>query len=124
MSPPAKYASNCCARGRHTHITELLRNGATLTEANELARHTDVKMTMKYTHIGCPDQARALAALPAPAAASPEAGQCPGQQYSSPTGHMPAKPDSAWHYETKEPAASNSGKPASCDAAVQSVAES
>ena len=40
------------AAGRHTHITELLRNGATLAEAKELARHSDVKMTMRYTHIG------------------------------------------------------------------------
>jgi integrase len=44
------------AAGRHTHITELLRNGATLAEARELARHTDVRQTMKYTHIGIHDQ--------------------------------------------------------------------
>jgi len=54
------------AAGRHTHITELLRNGATLPEAKELARHSDIKMTMKYTHIGLGDQARAVANLPAP----------------------------------------------------------
>ena len=53
------------AAGRHTHITELLRNGATLTETKELARHTDVRMTMKYAHIGINDQAKALANLPA-----------------------------------------------------------
>ena len=52
------------AAGRHTHITELLRNGASLPEARELARHSDVKMTMKYAHIGIEDQARALASLP------------------------------------------------------------
>jgi hypothetical protein len=40
------------AAGRHTHIPELLRNGATLPEAKELARHSDVNMTMRYTHIG------------------------------------------------------------------------
>ena len=55
------------AAGRHTHITELLRNGASLPQAKELARHTDVKMTMRYTHIGIEDQAKALSALPAPA---------------------------------------------------------
>ena len=54
------------ASGRHTHITELLRNGATLPEAKELARHSTIQMTMKYAHIGIEDQARALAALPAP----------------------------------------------------------
>jgi len=53
------------AAGRHTHITELLRNGASVPEAKELARHTDVRMTMKYTHIGIQDQAKAVAKLPA-----------------------------------------------------------
>ena len=52
------------AAGRHTHITELLRNGASLPEAKELARHSDVKMTMKYTHIGINDQHRAVKKLP------------------------------------------------------------
>jgi hypothetical protein len=54
------------AAGRHTHITELLRNGATLPEARELARHSDVRMTMRYTHISLDDQARALRSLPSP----------------------------------------------------------
>ena len=52
------------AAGRHTHITELLRNGTSLPEAKELARHSDVKMTMKYTHIGINDQHRAVQKLP------------------------------------------------------------
>lgn len=54
------------ASGRHSHITGLLRNGASLVEAKELARHCDVRMTMKYTHIGLDDQAKALASLPFP----------------------------------------------------------
>lgn len=52
------------AAGRHTHITELLRNGASLPEARELARHSDVRTTMRYTHIGIEDQAKALQKLP------------------------------------------------------------
>lgn len=52
------------AAGRHTHITELLRNGTTLPEARELARHSDVRMTMRYTHIGLDDQAKAIQNLP------------------------------------------------------------
>jgi site-specific recombinase XerC len=55
------------AAGRHTYITQLLRSGASLPEAKELARHTDVKMTMRYTHIGMDDRAKAVAKLPAPA---------------------------------------------------------
>jgi integrase len=52
------------AAGRHTHITELLRNGVSLPEAMELARHSDVRQTMKYTHIGIDDQAKAIRRLP------------------------------------------------------------
>lgn len=52
------------AAGRHTHITELLRNGASLPEARELARNSDIRTTMKYTHIGIDDQAKAVSQLP------------------------------------------------------------
>jgi integrase len=51
------------AAGRHSHVTELLRSGASLPEARELARHADVRTTMKYTHIGMEDRARALSNL-------------------------------------------------------------
>jgi hypothetical protein len=54
------------AAGRHTYITELLRNGTSIPEARELARHSDVHMTMKYTHIGIEDQARAVSQLRVP----------------------------------------------------------
>lgn len=54
------------AAGRHTHITELLRSGATLPETQKLARHSEIKMTMKYAHIGLQDQANAVNALKAP----------------------------------------------------------
>jgi integrase len=53
------------AAGRHTYITQLIRSGVSLPTAMELARHSDVKMTMRYTHIGIADQAAALASLPA-----------------------------------------------------------
>jgi hypothetical protein len=52
------------AAGRHTYITELLRNGTSLVVARELARHSDVKMTMRYTHIGLEDQAKGIQNLP------------------------------------------------------------
>jgi hypothetical protein len=52
------------AAGRHSHITGLMRSGATLPEAQKLARHTDIKQTMKYTHIGINDQAKAVSNLP------------------------------------------------------------
>ena len=55
------------AAGRHTHITELFRNGASLPEVQKLARHSDIKLTMRYVHIGLDDQAKAVANLPATA---------------------------------------------------------
>jgi integrase len=53
------------AAGRHSHITHLLRNGASVPEAQKLARHSDVRVTMRYTHIGLEDQYRAVGKLPA-----------------------------------------------------------
>jgi site-specific recombinase XerD len=40
------------AAGRHSHITGLIRSGASIMEAKELARHADIRQTAKYTHIG------------------------------------------------------------------------
>lgn len=62
------------ASGRHTYITELLRNGVSLPEAKELARHSDIKTTLRYTHIGLDDQAEAVRALPKPREKSPNDG--------------------------------------------------
>jgi integrase len=56
------------AAGRHTHITGLVRSGASIMEAKELARHADIRQTAKYTHIGMDERAEALAALPFPLA--------------------------------------------------------
>jgi hypothetical protein len=70
------------AAGRQTHITELLRNGGSPPEAKELARHTDVNLTTRYTHIGLQRQAKALANLPAPSTAWLQSGQqicCPNR---------------------------------------------
>jgi integrase len=52
------------AAGRHTYITEVIKSGAPLPTAMELARHSDIKMTMRYTHISIKDQADALKNLP------------------------------------------------------------
>ena len=52
------------AAGRHIYITGLLRNGTSLVVARELARHSDVKLTMRYTHIGLEDQAKGIRNLP------------------------------------------------------------
>jgi hypothetical protein len=45
-----------------------MRNGASLPEAKSLARHSDIKMTLRYTHIGINDQAKAVALIKMPKA--------------------------------------------------------
>ena len=49
---PSEGIADFHAAGRHTFVTGLLRNGATLPETKKLARHFDVNMTMRYAHIG------------------------------------------------------------------------
>jgi site-specific recombinase XerC len=56
------------AAGRHSHVTELFRSGASPTQVRELARHSDIRMTMRYTHVGLAEQAKALAGLTSPRA--------------------------------------------------------
>ena len=48
----------------YTYIAELLRNGTSLVVARELARHSDVTMTMRYTHSGLKDHAKGIENLP------------------------------------------------------------
>ena len=54
------------AAGRHSHITGLVRSGASIMEAKELTRHADIRQTAKYTHIGMEDRAEALGNPPSP----------------------------------------------------------
>lgn len=49
--------------GRHTFITRLLGSGVSVVDTMALARHSDVKMTMKYSHIEKERQAAAIAKL-------------------------------------------------------------
>ncbi len=50
---------------RGTFVTALIRGGATVKEAQELARHSDPKLTMNiYTKLGAHDLSDALDALP------------------------------------------------------------
>ena len=59
---------------RHTYISRLVRSGANVKVAQELARHSTPTLTLgRYAHVKLVDQTRALDALPA--ISSVEAGQ-------------------------------------------------
>jgi integrase len=50
---------------RHSYITNLIRSGVPATTAKELARHSDINLTLDvYTHLGIHDHAPAVANLP------------------------------------------------------------
>jgi integrase len=52
---------------RHTFITNLSRTGIAPKMVQQLARHSDIRLTMDvYTHVGVSDQVAAINALPAP----------------------------------------------------------
>ena len=97
------------AAGRHSYITGLVRSGAKLADARELARHRDIRMTMRYTHIGLDDQAAALSALPdivgQHLGSAPDVESCPlpsSGGTSSPLGERmidTANPDLHWTYD-------------------------
>jgi hypothetical protein len=54
------------AAGRHSHVTGLIRSGASIMEAKELACHAEIRQTAKYIHIGMKDRAKTLGNLPYP----------------------------------------------------------
>ncbi len=114
------------AAGRHTFVTQLLRSGATLPEAKELARHADVKMTMRYAHIGMKDQAKALASLPAPSLtryAPNQAGQQIGRTLRCRTDSAMSRPDNRRQPRRGKKNTANQIVAGSSDATGQSVAE-
>ena len=65
-----------------------------MPEAKELARHTDVKMTMRYTHIGIDDQATAVRSIPFP---------WTGSDSAVPNGQAEASRVAARHNATDKP---------------------
>ena len=54
------------AAGRHSYVSGLVASGASITQIKELARHGDIRMTMRYTHVGMDEQVNALNGLEFP----------------------------------------------------------
>jgi len=87
---------------------------ALLFEVRELARHSDIRMTMRYTHIGLDDQARAVAAIPAPRTPQAKASDAPQLWEclrSEPCGKPCHFPSSAGNTVTMELATVNDENP-------------
>ena len=51
---------------RHSFITHLLLSGASIIEARDLARHTDIRMTGRYAQLNTADKAAALGNMSLP----------------------------------------------------------
>lgn len=49
---------------RHTYTTNIGRSGASMKTHQELARHSEPSLTMRYTHPHVHDKTAALAGLP------------------------------------------------------------
>lgn len=81
------------AAGRHSHITGLFKAGVPLPTAQKLARHADIKMTMRYTHVGMEDRAKALELL---------SWQRIGSAQTVREGHSEAPDDAGCHPEEAE----------------------
>ena len=109
------------ATGRVSHITELLKGGVKLNVTKDLARHTDIRMTIRYDRSGLHEQARALQSLPVPESPSQQYGRngcgspCPDASANGANGdgkNVPserAKPGSDRAYDSSCPSASSNG---------------
>ena len=74
---------------RHTFITNVVKSGASVKVCQELARHSDPKLTLGvYTHLTVNDRAAALDALPG---VTP---QTPRRESAKATGTYDARPES------------------------------
>jgi len=73
---------------RHTYISNIQRNGASVKVCQELARHSDPKLTLGvYTHLQVQDKTAALDALP------PVGADRSGREATQATGTFDVKPD-------------------------------
>ena len=85
---------------RHTYVSRLVRSGANVKVAQELARHSTPTLTLgRYAHMGVLDQTKALNALPAIEEEGPE------RQAVRATGTDDAVPCSARNQERAAPGA-------------------
>ncbi len=109
------------ASGRHTYITALFRSGASITDARTLARHTDVKMTMRYTHVGLDDQAKALSAMQVPGTSN-EASQHICRTAGHPTDTDASRRDARWHKEAESRTSNSTEESRSFDTSRQNQA--
>ena len=93
---------------------QLASGKALLFEARELARHSDIRMTIWHTHIGLDDQASAVAAIPAPRTLQAKASDAPQLWEclrSEPCGEPRHLPSSAGNTVTMELATVNDENP-------------
>jgi len=76
---------------RHTYVTRLVRSGVSVKIAQELARHSDPKLTLGvYAHAALEEKAEAVARVPLDAPPGRCANRC------ATVAHLVAKSDTSW----------------------------
>ena len=107
------------AAGRASHITEMLRQGANMVQVMKQARHSDIRMTMRYFKADLSDQVTAIQSLPLPANVSQQivsshcGGACPEA----------AENDTTLRKKQRTPKTSNPGTDRGSDASRKPMAE-
>ena len=77
---------------RHTYVSRLVRHGVGVKVAQELARHSDLKLTLGiYAHADLRERAEAVARVPLEAPSGRCAHRC------ALSAHLAAKSDKYWH---------------------------
>jgi hypothetical protein len=78
---------------RHSYVTLLERNGVSPKLAQELARHSDIRLTMNvYTHARLHDLAGAVEGLPSLLPTNPPAGAAPPLAATGTDGRLAQEP--------------------------------
>lgn len=112
------------AIGRRSFIQSLLDGGVKVHKVMDLARHSDIRMTMRYEQTRFDEQAREFSVVRAPVFGAENVGQHIGSDLRGPGRPDVSQPDPNGGREGAECAAEKPGGDRACDATCPSVSAS